>query len=280
MEYDSIKDRISRRLDSHPRLLPILYSLMDLLLLRTWYVHRALRSINLGSNSRLLDAGTGFGQYAWHVLRRYPGVHVTGIDLKKDYLERAGKSLDACGLSDRVTLQVDDLTDMKVTGPFDCILAVDVLEHIVEDESAIQHFSQRLRQGGSLIISTPSDQGGSDVHGSDQQSFIGEHVRDGYNLDDLVQKLANAGLEITEAKYSYGTFGSLAWRLLIKFPILLLGKSFLLAPLVALYYVPVLPIGLLLNLVDLNRSNERGTGLIVTARQGRQNPPEYRNFET
>ena len=268
MKYDSIKDWIGCWLDSHPKLLPILYSLMNLLFLRTWYVHRALHKANLGPDSKLLDAGTGFGQYAWYVVRKYPGVHVTGTDLKKGYLERAAKSFDTYGLSDRITLQVDDVTDPKITGTFDCILAVDILEHIVEDDTAIRHFSQRLHPGGFLIISTPSDQGGSDVHDSEQQSFISEHVRDGYNLNDLTQKLTDAGLEITEARYSYGTWGSLAWRFLIKFPILLLGKSFLFAPLVALYYIPVLPLGLLLNLIDLNRTNERGTGLIVIARHG------------
>ncbi len=267
MEYDAIKDRISRRLDLNPGLLPLLYGVLNLLFLRTWYVHQALRRIRLHAGSRLLDAGTGFGQYAWHVVRKYPKVHVTGIDLKKEYLARAARCFDSYGLTDRVILQVDDVTDSKITSMFDCILAVDVLEHIEEDEVAVHHFAERLRPGGHLIISTPSDLGGSDVHRSDQESFIGEHVRDGYNLQELTQKLSSAGLEIAEAKYSYGTWGSLAWRLLIKIPIRLLGTSFFLMPLVVLYYVPVLPVGLFLNFLDLHQTNSRGTGLIVVAQR-------------
>jgi len=267
MKYDLLKDQISEWLDRYPKLLPILYILMDKLLLRTWYVHRALRRIKLHSESKLLDAGTGFGQYPWYIVHTYPGVHVTGTDLKKDYLDRAARSFDAFGISNRVTWKVDDLTDPTVTELFDCILAVDVLEHIIEDERAITHFANRLTTGGYLIISTPSDQGGSDVHSRDQESFIGEHVRDGYNLEDLTQKLSNAGFHITEQHYSYGIWGSIAWRLLIKFPILLLGKSILFAPLVMIYYLPVLPLGFLLNFVDLKISNQGGTGLIVVARQ-------------
>ncbi|MCY4158572.1 MAG: class I SAM-dependent methyltransferase [Bacteroidetes bacterium] len=267
MEYDSIKDRIGRWLDSRPRILPILFALLDLFFLRTWYVHRALRKINLQSGSKILDAGTGFGQYAWHVARTYPGVYVTATDIKEDYLERARKSFDAYDLLDRIHLIVDDLTDPNVTELFDCILAIDVLEHIEEDDVAIQHFARRMRDGGALIISTPSDQGGSDVRDQDQTSFISEHVRDGYNLDELIQKLINAGLEIVEAKYSYGIFGAIAWRLLIKYPMLLLDRSLFLAPLVVLYYIPVLPLGLLMNLADLSRTNDRGTGLIIVARR-------------
>ena len=267
MEYDSIKDRISRWLDSSPRLLPILFHLMDLFFLRTWYVHRALHNIHLQPDAKLLDAGTGFGQYAWHVVRKYPRVHVTATDLKKDYLDRAERTFDAFGLLNRVIFLIDDLTDPHINDQFDCILAIDVLEHILDDDTAIHHFSKRLCPGGHLIISTPSDQGGSDVHHSDQQSFIGEHVRDGYNLQELHQKLAYAGLEPIQEEYSYGRWGSIAWRLLIKFPILLLGRSMFLAPLVALYYIPMLPIGLLMNLLDLNQINESGTGLMIIARK-------------
>ncbi len=270
MEYDSIKDRISRRLDSNPKLLPLLYAVLNLLFLRTWYVHQALKRIHLDAGSKVLDAGTGFGQYAWYVIQKYPEVHVTGTDLKKEYLARAARCFKSYRLADRISLAVDDVTNSNVTNTFDCILAVDILEHIEEDEVAIRHFAKRLKPKGHLIISTPSDQGGSDVHSSDQESFIGEHVRDGYNLQELTQKLSSAGLEIVEAKYSYGTWGSLAWRLLIKIPIRLLGTSFFLMPLVVLYYVPVLPVGLLLNFLDLHQTNSSGTGLIVVAQKVRE----------
>jgi hypothetical protein len=34
-----------------------------------------------------------------------------------------------------------------------------------------------------------------------------------------------------------------------------------------LYYLPVLPVGLLLNALDLRRPNPTGTGLVVVARK-------------
>ena len=40
-----------------------------------------------------------------------------------------------------------------------------------------------------LLISTPSDKGGSDVHNDDEESFIDEHVRDGYSIKDITEKL-------------------------------------------------------------------------------------------
>jgi len=39
-----------------------------------------------------------------------------------------------------------------------------------------------------LLISTPSDQGGSDAQ-EEHDSFIGEHVRDGYAIKEIEEKL-------------------------------------------------------------------------------------------
>ena len=55
--------------------------------------------------------------------------------------------------------------------------------------------------------------------------------------------------------------------MLVKWPITALNASKLTAPLVALYYLPVLPVGALLNRVDLERDNDTGTGLLVTAQR-------------
>ena len=55
---------------------------------------------------------------------------------------------------------------------------------------------EALRPGGYVIVNTPSDLGGSDVSGEGDESFIGEHVRDGYNRAELEAKLVRAGFEI------------------------------------------------------------------------------------
>ena len=66
------------------------------------------------------------------------------------------------------------------------LLSVDVMEHIEEDVEVFRHFHRVLKPGGHVVINTPSDLGGSDVQDSEDESFIGEHVRDGYSRDDLL----------------------------------------------------------------------------------------------
>ncbi|MDE2833561.1 MAG: class I SAM-dependent methyltransferase [Bacteroidota bacterium] len=264
MTYDPVKDRLGH-LFGHPKLLPLFYRILHLLFLRSWYVRRQLRQ--LPSGARVLDAGTGFGQYAWYVARNTPDASVVAVDIKKDYLARARRCFEAAGLDHIIATRYDDVTAPDVEGPFDCILAVDIMEHLEEDVVVMKHFARLLNNSGTVIISTPSDQGGSDASES-SEGFIGEHVRDGYGIEDLTSKLATAGLRVERAVYSYGPWGSLAWRLLIKFPMRLMGLSVLLAPLLAVYYVPVLPVGLFLNWLDVTRTNRTGTGLLVVARPG------------
>src|SRR5690606_40598394 len=96
------------------------------------------------------------------------------------------------GLGSRVIFECATLEDFNEKDNYDLILSVDVMEHIEEDERVMKNLCDALRKGGMLLISTPSDKGGSDVHHHDSDGavgFIDEHVRDGYNAADLRQKL-------------------------------------------------------------------------------------------
>jgi len=271
MKYDPIKDRLGRWARRHPLLQRLLYGLLNLLFLRAWYVRREVRRL-LGAlpddrTIRVLDAGTGFGQYAYFVARTFPNAQVRAVDVKTEYLERARDFVDQTPYADRVDWAIDDLTALESEGPFDLILAVDVMEHIAADEAVFEHFERVLRPGGHVIINTPSIHGGSDVQAEGDESFIGEHVREGYGREELAEKLRAAGLQPVKGLYTYGPYGSAAWRGLIKWPMQMLGATWASLLVLPFYYAAALPLGLLLNATDVERDNERGTGLFMVAQR-------------
>lgn len=271
MDYDPIKDRLVSVFERSTSGYRLFLGVLHVVFLRAWYVRRALRRFlsrtGSGATLEILDAGTGFGQFTTWLLRADPRVRITAVDIKEEYLARLRKHLARTGFGGRAVVRYADLTRLEETGPFDLVLSVDVMEHIEDDRGVFRHFERVLRPGGTLIVNTPSDQGGSGVRQEGDSSFIGEHVRDGYAPDEIRGKLKEAGLETEDILYTYGVPGSLAWRLLISVPMRLMARSFALAPVVALWYVAALPVGLLLNALDLVRRHPRGTGLLVVARK-------------
>ncbi|MFQ5568220.1 MAG: methyltransferase domain-containing protein [Rhodothermales bacterium] len=271
MRYDPIKDRLGRFFSRRPLLQRLFYGLLNLFFLRAWYVRREVRRL-LGAMSpqqpiRVLDAGTGFGQYAYFIACTFPHATVLAVDVKQDYLDNARHFLGQTPQAAQVDLAYEDLTQLQAQGPFDFILSVDVMEHIEDDRAVFRNFARVLRPGGQVLINTPSDLGGSDVQEEGEASFIEEHVRDGYNQGDLEGKLREAGLEPIRTLYTYGPYGSLAWRLLIKWPIKMLNLTWAFLIVLPFYYLILLPVGLVLHALDLRRDNEAGTGLLVVARK-------------
>ncbi|MDP5075997.1 MAG: hypothetical protein NWP82_05895, partial [Flavobacteriales bacterium] len=145
------------------------------------------------------------------------------------------------------------------------VLCVDVMEHIDEDVQVLTNYCNSLKTGGMLLISTPSNMGGSDVHDDGETSFIEEHVRDGYGIDEIEQKCLRAGFSKVDARYSYGAPGKISWKLSMKYPMLMLNKSKAFFIVLPIYYLVTMPFALLLNVFDVKGTHSTGTGLIVKA---------------
>jgi SAM-dependent methyltransferase len=270
MKYDPIKRSLGRVFNATPWLRVLFYRLLDLLLLRAWHIRRELKkwsraNRNTAGKKFLLDAGSGFGQYTYFMSGMQQQWFVDAVDVKEEQIADCNNFFQRIGRKN-VLFEKADLTTFVKPDRFDLILSVDVMEHIEEDEKVFRNFYDSLTQGGLLLISTPSDQGGSDVHDhEDEGSFIEEHVRDGYNIDDIRKKLHLAGFSKTEAHFAYGTPGKIAWRLSMKYPILLLGVSKLFFVLLPVYYLPAYPIAWFCNWLDVSMHHKTGTGLIVKA---------------
>ncbi|MBK7388705.1 MAG: class I SAM-dependent methyltransferase [Bacteroidia bacterium] len=268
MEYDPIKRSLGNVFNKNPFLRKTFYRLLDLLLLRAWHVHLELRKWMQVSpqNASILDAGAGFGQYTYWLNTKSKDYSILSVDVKDEQVADCNRFFREIGAKN-VLFEVGDLTKYYKDNSYDLVLSVDVMEHILEDVQVFKNFHRSMKTGGMLLISTPSDQGGSDVHGDGETSFIEEHVRDGYNIVEIADKLKSAGFSKVEARYSYGSPGKISWRLSMKYPIVFLGKvpkviGFLILP---FYYLIAYPVSFILNFLDTRMNHATGTGLIVKA---------------
>lgn len=268
MQYDPIKRSLGKFFNSSPLLRKLFYRLLDLLLLRTWHVKRAFNQwAQDKTKAAILDAGMGFGQYSYFMAKRNPNFQVKGVDVKNEQVADCSNFFEKIN-QNNASFAFADLTRFVESDTYHFILSVDVMEHIEEDVLVFKNFHKSLKKDGMLLVSTPSDQGGSDVHDHDhgeEESFIDEHVRDGYGISEIKDKLKEAGFSKSEVHYSYGWPGKISWKISMKYPILLLNASKAFFIILPFYYLIAFPFALILNYLDVSLKHKTGTGLIVKA---------------
>lgn len=270
MEYDPIKRSLGKVFDRTPFLRKTFYGLLDLLLLRAWHVHKELRAWEGWGRKdlRVLDGGAGFGQYTYWMNRKNPTWDITAIDVKEEQVADCNEFFTAIGSQDKVRFQVGDLTQYQQPLTYDLVVCVDVMEHILEDVQVFKNYHNSMKGGAMLLISTPSDQGGSGLeehHEGEVQGFIDEHVRDGYPIQEIQDKLLSAGFSRVDARYQYGGPGKIAWKLSMYYPMRALNASKLFFIFLPFYYLLTYPLSYLLNWMDVSGDHKSGTGLIVKA---------------
>jgi SAM-dependent methyltransferase len=264
MHYDPIKRSLGGVFNRTPFLRKLFYFLLDVLLLRSWHIRSELRKLNGIGVKNILDAGSGFGQYSFWMSKKFSQAEILAVDVKEEQVADCNNFFNQIG-KNHVKFEVGDLVTFVQPEKFDLVLCVDVMEHIEEDVQVLTNYCNSLKTGGMLLISTPSNMGGSDVHDDGETSFIEEHVRDGYGIDEIEEKCLRAGFSKVDARYSYGAPGKISWKLSMKYPMLMLNKSKAFFIVLPIYYLVTMPISLVLNVFDVKGSHSTGTGLIVKA---------------
>ncbi len=269
MYYDPVKNVFASVIKKIPVLRVLFYKILDLMFLRSWYVRRELRNLrNIfnGKEISIYDAGTGYSQYTYFMSQKLKPCKIHAADIKEDWISDSREFFSSRNIKN-VTFGVEDLTAINYENKFDLIICIDVMEHIRDDVKVFKNYFNALRNGGYLLINTPSIYGGSDVHEEHEESFIGEHARDGYSHEDLTDKLIPLGFSVFRYKYTYGFWGDKAWRLGIKYPMLLLNVSKLFFILLPFYYLVTFPFTLVMMYADYLSDNKIGAGINFIARK-------------
>jgi len=133
----------------------------------------------------LLEVGCGTGFVLSGVREAIPNLVLAGSDLYKDGLGFASRRLPG------VDLYQMDCRHLPFDSAFDVICALDVLEHIKEDEVALAEMFRSVRTGGGVIVSVPQHPG--------LWSAADDYARHKrrYRRSELASKLRSAGFRVT-----------------------------------------------------------------------------------
>lgn len=262
--YDPVKDKFSAIIRNSRLLRRLFYFLLDLFFLRSWHIRRLIKKygskLDQSGEWKLLDAGSGFGQYDRFILSEFKNVEVLSVDVKVDYLADCRNYFRKEIKKNRIEFSEGDLLNFETGQKYEMVICIDVLEHIEEDVRVMKNLSSSLKQGGVLLVHSPSHYSEEDA--DEDESFVDEHARPGYSKEELTEKLKNAGFGVEKVHYTYGFWGHKAWILSVKWPMLWFNKLGLFAALPLMIYYPViLPFVLLMNYADLYTGNRKGNGI-------------------
>jgi len=117
--------------------------------------------LGLARGERLLDLGCGGGRHAFEAMRR--GARVVALDYSAAELKDVGAVSAAMIEAGDITVDAwagvvnGDALDVPFPdNRFDRIIASEVLEHIWDDERAIDELVRVLRPGGRLAVTVPT----------------------------------------------------------------------------------------------------------------------------
>ncbi len=85
------------------------------------------RKLELGAGDHVVEIGTGWGGFALHAAGRH-GCRVTTTTLSQEQAALARQRIAAAGLSDRITVLLDDYRDLR--GQYDKLVSIEMVEAI------------------------------------------------------------------------------------------------------------------------------------------------------
>lgn len=120
---------------------------------------RICRKLDLKPGDRLLDIGCGWGALAVHAAAHF-GANVHGVTLSPAQLEFAQARVDALGLSDRITLELEDYRDL--TARYDAVSQIEMFEHLGfrNHDLHFQTVHRLLKPGGLYLHQASVRRGG------------------------------------------------------------------------------------------------------------------------
>ncbi len=179
--------------------------------IRWFYLSRTLRGLSFKNMVRVLDAGCGLGIYSLYLAKKSSCFYVIGIDIDEKHVKMCRRIQIKSGIANLQFFR-DNILDCSFAVKFDVIICIDVLEHIEQDIAALDNFFSLLKEGGYFVLHVPLRL---------QRRFFKrfkdyaqpDHVREGYELEDLRRMLKEVNFKIIKEIYTFKWPGALAWEI-------------------------------------------------------------------
>ncbi|MFA4955738.1 MAG: class I SAM-dependent methyltransferase [Candidatus Methanoperedens sp.] len=155
--------------------------------------HHAVSQLNNVINKKgsiILEVGSSSGYFLRDLKLTAPNAFIVGSDCIFEPLERLAKNIQNIPLI-QFDLTLCPLPDNSV----DAVVLLNVLEHIEDDQKALQQLYRILKKNGIAVIEVPANPIIYDFY----DEYLKHYRR--YMIDELIIKSENAGFKIKKASH-------------------------------------------------------------------------------
>lgn len=141
-----------------------------------------------GLFSEILEIGCGSGEIAAY-LSNFGDV--TGVDIAPESFTSSMQN----GFLNVITADINSYDTSSMSGKFDFIFALDVLEHIQDDSETMRRAFKMLKRGGWFVVNVPAHK----FLWSEHDEAL--HHKRRYHKLEINQKLKDAGFTLVKTSY-------------------------------------------------------------------------------
>lgn len=153
---------------------------------------RICEKLELQPSDHLVEIGTGWGGMALHAARQY-GCRVTTTTISKEQHALASERIAAAGLSDRVTVLLEDYRDL--TGTYDKLVSIEMIEAIGHQylDTYFDKCASLLKPEGLGLVQAITIEDHRYQQALDSVDFIKRHVFPGSFIPSVSAMVEAAG---------------------------------------------------------------------------------------
>ena len=140
------------------------------------------------------------------------GATITGVDFDESDIRFANRVREVNRIDNRRFICMDATNLNFEPESFSKVICMAVLEHIEDDNLAVENIARVLRKGGVLVGGVPNDERSrfkpEVFQRSDDPKGHG-HVREGYSVKDIENLMCRNGLQLVKYEYVSGLIQNL-----------------------------------------------------------------------
>jgi ubiquinone/menaquinone biosynthesis C-methylase UbiE len=106
----------------------------------------------------MLDLGTGPGYLPVEIVKRAPGIHITGVDLSRKLIHMARRHAHTAGLSHQLTFAVGNSARLRYgDGVFDMVISTGMLHSLKNPVAVLKEIHRVLKKDADAWIYDPAN---------------------------------------------------------------------------------------------------------------------------